>query len=238
MKYRNAGVFLCLIAAAAPSYATTQWHAKAGAQSADMGRQAMAFLPNEMWIHAGDKITWTFNANEIQTVTFLVAGEVRTPFQVGCPPGPPPGVTPTDRAWTARIASTPAPRLPGSATPCSFRRPATSSWFAWYMRTWPGWCMYSPPGSHCRIRKGFTTAKPSNFSATAGRPRAAVRRPGQRTNVRQPGAARLLPGLGASRRCGPGRDRGGGRRPRKSGRYALQQPCHACPRRPDGRMEQ
>jgi len=35
------------------------WQAIAGAQSADMGRQALAFLPNELWIHAGDSITWT-----------------------------------------------------------------------------------------------------------------------------------------------------------------------------------
>jgi plastocyanin len=45
----------------------------------------MAFLPNEMWIHAGDSITWTFSANEIHTVSFLVSGQTRPPYQVGCP---------------------------------------------------------------------------------------------------------------------------------------------------------
>ncbi len=95
MKLRIPSVFLCLIGilAATPSFAT-DWQAKVGAQSNDMGRQAMAFLPNEMWIHAGDKITWTFDANEIHTVTFLISGEGRPPFPVGCPPGPPPGITP------------------------------------------------------------------------------------------------------------------------------------------------
>ena len=30
------------------------WQVQVGAQSKDKGRQALAFLPNEMWIHAGD----------------------------------------------------------------------------------------------------------------------------------------------------------------------------------------
>jgi plastocyanin len=46
------------------------WQAIAGAQSADMGRQALAFLPNELWIHAGDNITWTRAPNETHTVSF------------------------------------------------------------------------------------------------------------------------------------------------------------------------
>jgi plastocyanin len=47
------------------------WQATAGAQSNDLGRQALAFLPNEVWIHAGDEITWRFPTEEIHTVTFL-----------------------------------------------------------------------------------------------------------------------------------------------------------------------
>ena len=35
-----------------------EWHATVGAQSGDKGRQALAFLPNEIWIHAGDSIDW------------------------------------------------------------------------------------------------------------------------------------------------------------------------------------
>lgn len=61
------------------------WHAKVGAETPDMGRQALAFLPNEMWIHAGDSVTWTFNSDEIHTVSFLVVGQVFPPFPVGCP---------------------------------------------------------------------------------------------------------------------------------------------------------
>jgi len=61
------------------------WQAKVGAQSNDKGRQALAFLPNEIWIHAGDSVTWTFEVDEIHTVTFLANGGVRLPFPVGCP---------------------------------------------------------------------------------------------------------------------------------------------------------
>jgi plastocyanin len=58
---------------------------RCGAESNNHGRQALAFLPNEIWIHAGDSISWTFNTDEIHTVTFLDEGQVRPPFPVGCP---------------------------------------------------------------------------------------------------------------------------------------------------------
>ena len=72
----------------APNVARAQWRATVGAQSWDSARQVLAFLPNELWIHAGDDVTWTFQAGEIHTVTFLAtssAAQVRPPFQVGCP---------------------------------------------------------------------------------------------------------------------------------------------------------
>ena len=62
-----------------------QWNAAVGAQSNDKGDQAIAFLPNEIWIHAGDRITWTFETDEIHTVTFLTAGQPRPFFADGCP---------------------------------------------------------------------------------------------------------------------------------------------------------
>ncbi len=61
-----------------------EWRATVGAQSNDMGRQALAFLPNEIWIHEGDNITWQWNTDEIHTLSFLTTG-ARMPFQVGCP---------------------------------------------------------------------------------------------------------------------------------------------------------
>src|SRR6516162_2889077 len=68
------------------------WNATVGGQSADMSRQAVAFLPDELWIHAGDSITWTFNSGDIHTVTFLTVGQVY-PFDQsqGCPPITPSG---------------------------------------------------------------------------------------------------------------------------------------------------
>jgi plastocyanin len=83
-------VFLGLLALAVLSLPQTiqaqqNWQAKVGAESPDMGKQALAFLPNEIWIHVGDSITWTFNSDEIHTVTFLTVGQIYPPFQVGCP---------------------------------------------------------------------------------------------------------------------------------------------------------
>ncbi len=68
-----------------PHVVQAQWHATVGAQSKDKGRQALAFLPNEIWIHAGDNITWNFDVDEIHTVTFLKAGQTRLHRLVGCP---------------------------------------------------------------------------------------------------------------------------------------------------------
>ena len=62
-----------------------EWQATVGAQSEDKGRQVVAFLPNELWIHAGDSVHWTVKADEIHTISFLTAGQVRPPFVVGCP---------------------------------------------------------------------------------------------------------------------------------------------------------
>jgi plastocyanin len=84
---------LALMILVCPSVAQAQWYATVGAQNHDKGRQALAFLPNEIWIHAGDDITWTVDADEIHTVTFLKAGQTRAPFTSGCaafPPGVPP----------------------------------------------------------------------------------------------------------------------------------------------------
>ena len=61
------------------------WHATVGAQNEDKGRQVVAFLPNELWIHAGDSIQWTVQADEIHTISFLTSGQIRPPFDVGCP---------------------------------------------------------------------------------------------------------------------------------------------------------
>ena len=79
MKTKNSNLFstitqcgLLLVVLILPQATQAKtWQATAGAQSNDLGRQALAFLPDELWIHAGDEITWTFPTEEIHTVTFL-----------------------------------------------------------------------------------------------------------------------------------------------------------------------
>src|SRR2546427_511682 len=71
------------------------WQLQVGAQNGDRSHQAIAFLPNEIWIHSGDSITWAFPANDIHTVTFLTPLQVRPNRFTGCAGGAPPdGRTP------------------------------------------------------------------------------------------------------------------------------------------------
>src|SRR6266571_7009177 len=68
----------------------TAWQATAGEQTTDEGIQALAFLANELWVHVGDSITWSFPTPEIHTVTFLK--QDTSPQQVRPPrPGVPGG---------------------------------------------------------------------------------------------------------------------------------------------------
>ena len=63
-------VLLLLVTIVSPG-AGQSWQATVGSQNIDASKQAMAFLPNEMWISQGDSITWKTNAGEGHTVTFL-----------------------------------------------------------------------------------------------------------------------------------------------------------------------
>jgi plastocyanin len=98
---RRAFLSICAFALAfalLPQSASAQktWYATVGAETKDHAEQAQAFLPNEVWINAGDSIQWTFAPkNEPHTVTLLGAGEVRPapPFPIG-PKAPPPPVAP------------------------------------------------------------------------------------------------------------------------------------------------
>ena len=87
-------VLLCAAAVFSQAVHAQSWQATAGAQSPDKGRQALAFLPNEIWIHAGDSITWTVPTEEPHSVTFLKPAQVRPTFQAGCP-----GTTPDGSAF-------------------------------------------------------------------------------------------------------------------------------------------
>jgi len=81
-------VLTCCIAfalVALPRVANAQWQLGLGAQTPDMGTQALAYLPNEIWVHAGDNITWTSRTDEPHTVTLLKPEQVRPFFLFGCP---------------------------------------------------------------------------------------------------------------------------------------------------------
>lgn len=83
--------FICAPLLLMPTLVQAQdWQVQVGAQSKDRGRQVIAFLPNEMWIHAGDSVAFTVTTDEPHTVTFLLPNQVRLPFSVGCP-----GTTPS-----------------------------------------------------------------------------------------------------------------------------------------------
>src|SRR5262249_392047 len=66
-----------------PQLLAAQWNATVGAESSDLGRQGLAFLPNEIWIHAGDSITWTVAVAEPHTVAFLTDGQLPPPLYFG-----------------------------------------------------------------------------------------------------------------------------------------------------------
>jgi plastocyanin len=84
--------WLLSVAVIVPSAVQAQsWQATAGAQSSDRGTQALAFLPNEIWVHAGDTVTWILGTDEPHTVTFLKPGQVRPSFLAGCPGATPDG---------------------------------------------------------------------------------------------------------------------------------------------------
>jgi plastocyanin len=100
MKFKNPTCVAMALSAVLVSLAIPQgvraqqiWRATAGAQSKDMGKQAIAFLPNELWIHAGDSITWTSASGDIHTVSFFIAGQPYADFTVGCPGYSPSGVS-------------------------------------------------------------------------------------------------------------------------------------------------
>lgn len=81
-----------------PSFASAQqtWYVQVGAESHNEAKQADAFLPNEIWIYAGDSITFKFAPkHEIHTVTFLDPGDPNADISAQVRPlfaGPPPNV--------------------------------------------------------------------------------------------------------------------------------------------------
>ena len=71
-RTRTIAIALLLVTFATGTLQAKEWQAWVGTQSRDMGSQALAFLPNELWIHTNDSIRWTLASTEIHTVTFLI----------------------------------------------------------------------------------------------------------------------------------------------------------------------
>ncbi len=125
---------LLLALAMVPQAAKAQktWTAYAGAESQDQAKQADAFLPNEMWIHEGDRIAWTFAPkNEVHTVTFLAPTDTRPlapppvgpPYPAsGCPTGAP-GFETSTATYTGATCVTSAPSSGGTTFTVTFPNP-------------------------------------------------------------------------------------------------------------------
>ena len=82
---------------ASPAAHAAEWQVTVGAESSGRETQALAFLPNELWIQTGDNIRFTFPTHERHTLSLLTAGQTRPAgfgstfgVLVGCP-----GVTPS-----------------------------------------------------------------------------------------------------------------------------------------------
>jgi len=115
---------LTALAVCIPSgvYAQQNWKAELGAQSKDMGKLAIAFLPNELWIHEGDNITWTSGSGEIHTVSFLIAGQAYTNFMVGCP-----GFSPSGTSFDGTKCVSAPPLTTGQSFTVNFPKPGNYS---------------------------------------------------------------------------------------------------------------
>jgi plastocyanin len=98
------------------------WKLTVGAQSPGKGRQALAFLPNEIWIELNDSITWTFATDEIHTVTFLTQATLAPPqtrptFQDGCP-----GTTPSGSSFNGTVCMNSGVQTKGASYTVKFSR--------------------------------------------------------------------------------------------------------------------
>jgi plastocyanin len=113
--------FFVLAVLSLPLVARAQqnWTATVSGQSKDMSKQAVAFLPNEIWIHAGDSITWTFASGDVHTVTFLTVGQVYPfDFTQGCPP-----ISPSGAPFDGSTCVSSAPSVAGQIFQVIFPKP-------------------------------------------------------------------------------------------------------------------
>jgi plastocyanin len=71
-----------------PARAATNWRAAVGAQTSDYSIQGLGFFPMELFVNLNDSITWSWQANEIHTVTFVPAGMPTPPRTIAATPDP------------------------------------------------------------------------------------------------------------------------------------------------------
>jgi plastocyanin len=112
-------LFVLAICLAPQTVWAATWQANAGAQRTDEGIQALAFLSNELWIHVGDSITWTFPTPEIHTVAFLEPGQIRPP-RPGVPGGGCPGTTPDGSSFDGSACVTSSELVDGQTYTVTF----------------------------------------------------------------------------------------------------------------------
>lgn len=93
------------------------WQATAGAQSKDMGKQAIAFLPNELWIHVEDSVKWTSASGDIHTVSFFIAGQQVNDFVTGCP-----GYSPSGSSFNGSTCVSAPPLVAGQSFTVKFTK--------------------------------------------------------------------------------------------------------------------
>lgn len=104
---------------------STNWQATAGVQTTDEGIQALAFVVNELWVHVGDSITWTFPTGEIHTVTFLkqdTAVQQTRPPRPGVPGGGCPGTTPDGSSFDGSTCLTSPELIDGKTYTVTFSK--------------------------------------------------------------------------------------------------------------------
>lgn len=61
------------------------WHAVVGVSANRNEISGNTFLPHELWVNVGDTVTWTSEAGDIHTVTFLASGQSLPPFNPSDP---------------------------------------------------------------------------------------------------------------------------------------------------------
>ena len=110
-------VVLASLALSRTVVAQQVWTATVGAQSKDMSKQAIAFLPNELWIHVGDSIKWTSASGDIHTVSFFIAGQNVNDFMTGCP-----GFLPSGSSFNGMTCVTAAPMVAGNSYSVKFTK--------------------------------------------------------------------------------------------------------------------